>query len=79
VTASLKTWLFDLRNVSRQVGRLALDAMEVRKKRWAARKEKEPQLKLCQLGGAVELITSEKIECKHALLSLSVRTDAEIR
>jgi hypothetical protein len=38
--------------------------MEVRKKRWAARKEKEPQLKLCQLGGAVELITSEKIECR---------------
>jgi hypothetical protein len=41
--------------------------MEVRKKRWAARKEKEPQLKLCQLGGAVELITSEKIECRMLL------------
>jgi hypothetical protein len=38
--------------------------MELRKKRWATRKEKEPQLKLCQLGGAVELITSEKIECR---------------
>jgi hypothetical protein len=49
--------------------------MEVRKKRWAARKEKEPQLKLCQLGGAVELITSEKIECRM-LPYLSTLTDA---
>ncbi|KAG8795443.1 hypothetical protein FRC17_008135, partial [Serendipita sp. 399] len=52
VTASLKTWLFELRNVSRQVGSLALDAMEARSNRWVARKEKEPQLKLCRLGGA---------------------------
>ncbi|CAG7848707.1 SubName: Full=Related to secretory pathway protein (Exocyst complex protein Sec15) {ECO:0000313/EMBL:CCA69070.1} [Serendipita indica DSM 11827] len=62
VTASLKTWLFDLRNVSRQVGSLALEAMDLRSKRWAQRKEKEPQLKLCRLGGAVELITYEKVE-----------------
>ncbi|PVF96451.1 exocyst complex subunit Sec15-like protein [Serendipita vermifera] len=62
VTASLKTWLFDLRNLSRQIGRLALDAMEARNKKWIARKEKEPQLRHCRLGSAVELITSEKIE-----------------
>lgn len=62
VTASLKTWLFDLRNVSRQVGKLALEAMEERNNKWTIRKQKEPQLRLCRLGGAVEMITSEKIE-----------------
>ncbi|KAG8761483.1 hypothetical protein FRC14_003896 [Serendipita sp. 396] len=62
VTASLKTWLFELRNVSRQVGSLALEAMDARSKRWTARKEKESQMKLCRLGGAVELITYEKVE-----------------
>jgi exocyst complex component 6 len=70
VTASLKTWLFDLRNLSRQIGALALDAMESRNKKWIARKEKEPQLRHCRLGSAVELITSEKIECTCCKLQM---------
>ena len=46
--------------------------MEERNRRWTLRKQKEPQLKLSKLGGAVEMITSEKIECRlhvpHQLL-----------
>jgi len=64
VTAAKNTWLLELRNVSGQVGLLALEAMDLRTRRWKARKDKDPQLKLSRVGGAVELITNEKVECE---------------
>jgi hypothetical protein len=64
VTAAKNTWLLELRNVSGQVGLLALEAMDLRTRRWRARKDKDPQLKLSRVGGAVELITNEKVECE---------------
>ncbi|KZT13017.1 rsec15 [Laetiporus sulphureus 93-53] len=62
VTASMKQWLLDIRNVSAQVGQLALDAMEHRIRKWRSRREKDPLLKLSRVGSAVEIVTNEKIE-----------------
>jgi hypothetical protein len=64
VTASMKQWLLEIRNISAQVGKLALDAMELRAKRWRSRREKDPLLRMNRVGSAVELVTYEKTECK---------------
>lgn len=63
VTASTKQWLLEIRNVSGQVGKLALEAMESRTRRWRVRREKDPMLKLSRVGSAVETVTNEKTEC----------------
>ena len=62
VTASMKQWLLEIRNVSAQVGKLALDFMEARTRRWRARREKDPILRVSRVGSAVELVTYEKTE-----------------
>ncbi|KAG9043424.1 hypothetical protein FS837_009637 [Tulasnella sp. UAMH 9824] len=62
VTASTKSWLLEIRNTSNQVGKLALEAMRTRTRRWKAKREKEPLLKLSHVGSAVELVTNEKVE-----------------
>ncbi|KAF9472959.1 exocyst complex component, sec15 subunit [Pholiota conissans] len=62
VTASMKQWLLEIRNISTEVGRLAVEAMESRTRRWRARREKDILLRSSRLGSAVELITYEKIE-----------------
>ncbi|KAI0368063.1 rsec15 [Pilatotrama ljubarskyi] len=62
VTASMKQWLLDIRNVSAQIGQLALEAMELRTRRWRSRREKDPMLKSSRVGSAVEVITYEKTE-----------------
>ncbi|OBZ77174.1 Exocyst complex component 6 [Grifola frondosa] len=55
-------WLLDIRNVSAQIGQLALEAMELRTRRWRSRREKDPMLKLSRVGSAAEAITNEKTE-----------------
>ncbi|KAI9066439.1 rsec15 [Trametes sanguinea] len=62
VTASMKQWLLDIRNVSAQIGQLALDAMDLRTRRWRSRREKDPMLKSSRVGSAVEVISYEKTE-----------------
>ena len=62
VTATLKQWLLDIRNVSSQVGQLALEAMDNRIRRWRGRREKDPMLKLSRVGSAVESVTYEKVD-----------------
>ena len=69
VTASTKQWLLEIRNISAQVGRSALEAMEYRTKRWKSRREKDPMLRLTRVGSAVETVAFEKTECRlHPLL-----------
>ena len=63
VSASMKQWLLDIRNVSAQVGQLALDAMDHRVRKWRTRREKDSLLKLSSVGSAVEIATNEKSEC----------------
>ena len=62
VTASMKQWLLDIRNVSAEVGELALEAMETRTRKWRSRREKDHMLKSARVGSAVEVVTYEKIE-----------------
>ncbi|KAK7060468.1 Rab GTPase-binding exocyst subunit S15 [Paramarasmius palmivorus] len=62
VTASMKQWLLEIRNNSEEVGKLALENMEVRTRRWRARREKDPILRVSRVGSAVELVTYEKTE-----------------
>ena len=65
VTASMKQWLLEIRNISTEVGRLASEAMEARTRRWRVRREKDPLLRSNRVGSAVELVTYEKTECKR--------------
>ncbi|KAI0751538.1 exocyst complex component sec15 subunit [Daedaleopsis nitida] len=62
VTASTKQWLLDIRNVSAQIGELALEAMDMRTRRWRSRRDKDAMLKSSRVGSAVESITYEKTE-----------------
>ncbi|KAF5321792.1 hypothetical protein D9619_000672 [Psilocybe cf. subviscida] len=62
VTASMKQWLLEIRNTSTEVGRLAVESMEQRTKRWRSRRDKDVLLRSNRVGSAVELITYEKIE-----------------
>ncbi|KIJ56882.1 hypothetical protein M422DRAFT_218657 [Sphaerobolus stellatus SS14] len=62
VTASKSTWLLEIRNISGEVGRLALEAMDTRTRKWRSRREKEPLLRLSRVGSSVEMVTNEKIE-----------------
>ena len=64
VTASVKHWLLDIRNISTEVGRLAVESMELRTRRWRSKREKDPLLRMSRVGSAVELITYEKTDCK---------------
>jgi len=60
----MKQWLLEIRNISTEVGRLAVEAMDARTKRWRSRREKDHLLRSNRVGSAVELVTYEKIECK---------------
>ncbi|KAG6879204.1 hypothetical protein C0992_004443 [Termitomyces sp. T32_za158] len=78
VTASMKQWLLEIRNVSAEVGRLASEAMETRTRRWRSRREKDPSLRQSQVGSPVEMITYEKteyftplFECIHIYTTLN--------
>ena len=64
VTASMKQWLLEIRNISTEVGRIAFEAMESRTRRWRSKREKDLLLRTSRVGSAVELITYEKTECK---------------
>ncbi|EKM59243.1 uncharacterized protein PHACADRAFT_136668 [Phanerochaete carnosa HHB-10118-sp] len=62
VTATMKQWLLYIREISSEVGQLALEAMDNRTRRWRSRREKDPMLKLNRVGSAVESVTYEKID-----------------
>ena len=72
VTASMKQWLLEIRNVSAEVGRLALESMEARIRRWRTRREKDPMLRMSRVGSAVEAVTYEKTECEWTSVGLIV-------
>ncbi|KAF9076853.1 exocyst complex component, sec15 subunit [Rhodocollybia butyracea] len=62
VTASMKEWLLKIRENSGEIGRLALETMETRTRRWRSRRDKDPLLRMSRVGSAVELVTYEKTE-----------------
>jgi len=59
VTASTKQWLLEIRNLTGEVGKLALEAMENRTRRWRTRREKDPTLRLSRVGSAIETVSYE--------------------
>ncbi|SPO31224.1 related to secretory pathway protein (exocyst complex protein Sec15) [Ustilago trichophora] len=62
VTRELKEWLFEVREKSRTVGQLALEAMENRQKRWRVKAQRDPLLRLAKVNSAIELVVNERQE-----------------
>lgn len=54
------------------IGKLALEAMRQRIRRWRGRKEKEVALRHLRVGSAVELVTNEKVERGYHFSALYV-------
>jgi len=65
VTASTKQWLLEIRNLTGEVGKLALEAMESRTRRWRSRREKDTMLRLSRVGSAVESVSYETTDGAH--------------
>ncbi|KAG9317484.1 exocyst complex subunit Sec15-like-domain-containing protein [Chiua virens] len=62
VTASMKQWLLEIRNVTATVGRGAMESMDTRKRKWRVRREKDPMLRTSRVGSAVEMVTHERTD-----------------
>ncbi|KAF7301857.1 Rsec15 protein [Mycena indigotica] len=60
VNSSMKQWLLEIRNISGDVGGVALDQMESRTRKWRSRRDKDPLLRMSRVGSAVEMVTFEK-------------------
>ncbi|KIK29291.1 hypothetical protein PISMIDRAFT_27231 [Pisolithus microcarpus 441] len=60
VTASMKQWLLEIRNITGTVGKAAIEAMDARTRKWRTRREKDPMLRLSRVGSAVEMVTNER-------------------
>lgn len=73
VLREMREWLYEVREKSRTVGRLALDAMEARQKRWKAKSQKDPMLSLAKVNSAIELVVNERVECESCPRMYSVR------
>jgi hypothetical protein len=58
------------------VGRLALEQMSARIKKWRARREKEGGVRLARVGGALELVHNERTECENCRLYPNERADS---
>lgn len=46
------------------VGKLALEQMAMRTKKWRMKREKEGGVRLARVGGPLELVHNERVECK---------------
>lgn len=66
VIREMKEWLFEVREKSRTVGKLALKAMEDRQKKWRTRSERKGSdvLRLSKVNGPVESVFNERTECE---------------
>ncbi|CEL63695.1 Exocyst complex component 6B OS=Mus musculus GN=Exoc6b PE=2 SV=1 [Rhizoctonia solani AG-1 IB] len=62
VTSEHNSWLLTVREVTGEVGNLALTAVEERARRWRARRDREGLSYTNRVGCAVELVTNEKVE-----------------
>ncbi|KAF9247375.1 exocyst complex subunit Sec15-like-domain-containing protein [Melanogaster broomeanus] len=81
VTASMKQWLLEIRNVTGT-------AMDARTRKWKSRRDRDPMLRLSRVGSAVEMVTYEKdrynkiqvdfqplYQCIHIYMSLDSLDD----
>ena len=65
VTKEMKEWLFEAREKQRQIGKLALEAMDARVKRWKAKSQRDPMLAIAKVNSAIEMAVNEKIDCEQ--------------
>lgn len=73
----MKQWLLEIRNVSGLVGKLALEAMDYRTRKWRSRREKDPMLRLSRVGSAVEMVIQERSDselypCPQFIRSINI-------
>ena len=62
VTKQLKSWMYDVREKSGAVGRIALETMEARQQRWRHRSQKDPMLRMSSINSPIEQIVNERVE-----------------
>ncbi|PWN42536.1 exocyst complex subunit Sec15-like protein [Ceraceosorus guamensis] len=62
VTSEMKEWLYEVRLKGGKVGKLALDAMEARQKRWRIKSSKDPMLSIAKVNSPIELVVNERVE-----------------
>ncbi|WFD25756.1 Rab GTPase-binding exocyst subunit S15 [Malassezia nana] len=62
VTKQLKSWMYDVREKSGAVGRVALETMETRQQRWRHRSQKDPMLRMSSINSPIEQIVNERME-----------------
>lgn len=66
-----------MRESCAKVGKLALGQMAMRTKKWRMKREKEGGVRLARVGGPLELVYNERVECKctplYALANLVSR------
>lgn len=77
VMREMKEWLFEAREKQRVVGKLALEAMDARVKRWKAKSQKDPMLALAKVNSAIELVVNEKADCEYRRPSHAGPTDQQ--
>ncbi|CAO3659662.1 unnamed protein product [Rhizopus microsporus] len=65
VTMELKEWLARVREISREIGQLAMQRMQERQDRWRSRTSENPRLKNLQhhqVNSAIEMVVNEGLE-----------------
>lgn len=67
VTVELKEWLARVREISREIGNLAMQRMQERQDRWRSKTTENPKLKNLQhhqVNSAIEMVVNEGLESK---------------
>lgn len=64
VLREMREWLFEVREKGRTVGKLALDAMDARQKKWKVKSGKDANLSLAKVNSPIELVVNERVECE---------------
>ncbi|CAG8597920.1 13973_t:CDS:10 [Funneliformis caledonium] len=62
VTKEMKEWLFKVRQVSRQVGRIAMEQMKLRQERWKLKVDQNPDLRSVPVSSPIEMVMNEENE-----------------
>ena len=58
VTKEMKGWMYDVREKSGAVGRIALETMEARQQRWRHRSQKDPMLRMSSINSPIEQVVN---------------------
>ncbi|CAG8470214.1 2035_t:CDS:2, partial [Scutellospora calospora] len=62
VTKEMKEWLFRVRQVTRQVGKISMEQMKIRQERWKAKVSQNPDLRSVPVSSPIEIVMNEENE-----------------